>query len=69
MLSINNIEVVYDSVILVLRGVSLDVKPGDIYVFNGGHVHGVEASADASKRTTLAWNMGFCDDTTVVTWT
>ena len=56
----------------VLDGVEsiwLEVGTGDIYVFNGGHVHGVEASADDGKRTTLAWNMGFCDDRTVVTWT
>jgi branched-chain amino acid transport system ATP-binding protein len=30
MLSVNNIEVVYDKVILVLRGVSLEVKVGAI---------------------------------------
>lgn len=47
----------------------LDIRPGDIYVFNGSHVHGVEASAPDAKRTTMAWNMGFCDDRTVVTWT
>ncbi|QFZ20173.1 hypothetical protein [Saccharothrix syringae] len=47
----------------------LEVRPGDIYVFNGGHVHGVEASAPGAKRTTMAWNMGFCDDRNVVTWT
>jgi hypothetical protein len=56
----------------VLEGVDaiwLPVRTGDIYVFNGEHVHGVEASAESGKRTTLAWNMGFCDDRTVVTWT
>lgn len=56
----------------VLEGIEavwLEVRPGDIYVFNGCHVHGVEAGADGSKRTTMAWNMGFCDDDTVVTWT
>lgn len=47
----------------------LQVRTGDIYVFNGGHVHGVEASANEGKRTTMAWNMGFCDDHNVVTWT
>ncbi|MCX7363203.1 MAG: ABC transporter ATP-binding protein, partial [Alphaproteobacteria bacterium] len=30
MLSINNIEVVYDRVILVLKGVSIDVREGGI---------------------------------------
>ncbi|HZB48387.1 MAG TPA: hypothetical protein VE547_04785 [Mycobacteriales bacterium] len=49
--------------------VRLEVRTGDIYVFNGSHVHGVEASADGGKRTTMAWNMGFCADDTVVTWT
>jgi hypothetical protein len=47
----------------------LQIRSGDVYVFNGGHVHAVEASADGGKRTTMAWNMGFCDDTTVVSWT
>ena len=55
----------------VLEGIEsiwLDVRPGDVYVFNGGHVHAVEAG-DGSKRTTVAWNMGFIDDRTVVSWT
>ena len=51
-----------------IESIWLDVRPGDVYVFNGGHVHGVEAG-DGSKRSTLAWNMGFCDDRTVVSWT
>jgi branched-chain amino acid transport system ATP-binding protein len=37
MLSINNIEVVYDSVILVLKGVSLEVKPGSITALLGAN--------------------------------
>jgi hypothetical protein len=56
----------------VLEGIEelrLRVEPGDIYVFNGEHVHGVEASAPGAKRTTMAWNMGMCDEGTVVTWT
>lgn len=47
----------------------LPIRPGDIYVFNGEHIHGVEASEPGAKRTTMAWNMGFCDERTVVSWT
>ena len=35
MLSINNIEVVYDNIILVLKGVSLEVKSGSITTLLG----------------------------------
>ena len=45
MLSINNIEVVYDNIILVLKGVSLEVKPGSITTLLGGN--------GAGKTTTL----------------
>ena len=37
MLAINNIEVVYDSVILVLRGVSLEVRDGAITTLLGAN--------------------------------
>ncbi len=45
MLSVNNIEVVYDEVILVLRGVSLDVPRGQIVTLLGAN--------GAGKSTTL----------------
>jgi branched-chain amino acid transport system ATP-binding protein len=45
MLSINNIEVVYDNVVLVLKGVSLEVKSGSITTLLGGN--------GAGKTTTL----------------
>jgi branched-chain amino acid transport system ATP-binding protein len=45
MLSINNIEVVYDNIILVLRGVSLEAKPGSITTLLCGN--------GAGKTTTL----------------
>jgi branched-chain amino acid transport system ATP-binding protein len=45
MLSINNIEVVYDNVILVLKGISLEVKPGSITTLLGAN--------GAGKTTTL----------------
>lgn len=44
-LSVNNIEVVYDEVILVLRGVSLEVPEGDIVTLLGPN--------GAGKSTTL----------------
>src|ERR1700752_585877 len=40
MLSINNIEVVYDNIILVLRGVSLEAKPGSLTTLLRGNVAG-----------------------------
>jgi branched-chain amino acid transport system ATP-binding protein len=45
MLTVNNIEVVYDSVILVLKGVSLSARPGEITTVLGAN--------GAGKTTTL----------------
>ena len=44
-LSVKNIEVIYDHVILVLKGVSLDVPEGSIVALLGGN--------GAGKSTTL----------------
>ncbi len=44
-LSVNNIEVIYDHVILVLKGVSLDVPPGGVVALLGAN--------GAGKSTTL----------------
>lgn len=45
MLTVNNIEVMYNGVILVLRGVSFDVKPGQVVALLGAN--------GAGKSTTL----------------
>ena len=48
----------------------LDVRPGDIYLFNAAHVHAVEPVRDAdASRVTLSGMMGFSDAKTVVAWT
>ncbi|MBV8932850.1 MAG: hypothetical protein JOZ47_22335 [Kutzneria sp.] len=47
--------------------VCVDVFPGDLYVFNGAHVHAVEKNL--GRRTTVSCLMGFVDQNTVVTWT
>jgi hypothetical protein len=52
-----------------IEAIWLKVQPGDIYVFNGSHVHGIEATTQTGKRTTSLFRLGFVDDQTVVTWT
>jgi branched-chain amino acid transport system ATP-binding protein len=45
MLKINNVEVIYDDVILVLKGMSMEAKEGEITVLLGAN--------GAGKTTTL----------------
>jgi hypothetical protein len=48
----------------------LEVGQGDVYVFNGSHVHAVEPTTiSGARRTTLSGLFGFIDSTTVVSWT
>lgn len=47
--------------------IKLDVGPGDLYVFNGGHVHAVLHGS--GPRSTVASLLGFRDERTVITWT
>jgi hypothetical protein len=45
----------------------VDIGPGDVYVFNGRHVHAVDSTV--GNRTAVSFLIGFTDDRTVVTWT
>lgn len=48
----------------------LDVHPGDVYLFNGAHVHAVEPAIGVeNQRLTLSGILGFIDEKTVVSWT
>jgi len=48
----------------------LEVGQGDVYVFNGSHVHAVEpTTVPGARRTTLSGLFGFIDEATVVSWT
>jgi hypothetical protein len=50
--------------------IRLDIHQGDIYIFNGSHVHAVEPNTvPGTRRTTLSGFFGLIDDTTVVSWT
>jgi hypothetical protein len=49
---------------------ALDVRPGDIYLFNAGHVHAVEPVRNGgASRVTLSGILGFADEKTVISWT
>jgi hypothetical protein len=56
----------------VLKGIDRLVVPihaGDIYFFNGKHVHAVGAQAEATGyRSTISGLMGFLDPRTVIYW-
>ena len=45
LLEVNNIEVIYNHVILVLKGVSLNVPKGGITALLGGNVFGAHRRA------------------------
>ncbi|AHH99501.1 hypothetical protein GCM10010174_19220 [Kutzneria viridogrisea] len=48
----------------------LEVHPGDVYLFNGAHVHAVEPETSVeTRRITLSGILGFIDENTVVSWT
>lgn len=50
--------------------IRLDIDQGDIYIFNGSHVHAVEPNIlPGTRRTTLSGFFGFIDEATVVSWT
>ena len=57
-LSINNIEVIYDHVILVLKGVSLNVPKGKIVALLGANGAGKGNLQDKSKIGTILYNRG-----------
>lgn len=45
----------------------IDIRQGDLYVFNGAFVHAVDTTT--GHRTNVSFLMGFIDDHTVVSWT
>ena len=68
-LTVNNIEVIYDHVILVLKGVSLDVPKGGIVALLGavGAEQGDDAAARHVERNALQHqNNAVVDDLDIV---
>ena len=50
--------------------IELDIRPGDIYFFNGKLIHAVQAQAEAGEfRSTISFLMGMKDDQTAIYWT
>jgi hypothetical protein len=47
----------------------IPIHPGDVYFFNGRHIHAVAAQDDAAGyRSTISSLMGFADPRTVIYW-
>lgn len=52
-----------------IESIQLEIRTGDVYVFDGTLVHAVEPNNDPNvRRTTLASMIAFTDDKTVVSW-
>jgi hypothetical protein len=50
--------------------IELDIRPGDIYFFNGKLIHAVQAqAAEGEFRSTISFLMGIKDDQTALYWT
>ena len=65
-------ETGYPYPIEVLQGIDklvIPVRAGDVYFFNGKHIHAVAAQQDAAGfRSTISGLMGFVDPRTVIYW-
>ncbi|MEE1827733.1 hypothetical protein PUR61_37005 [Streptomyces sp. BE20] len=49
--------------------ITLEIRPGDVYVFDGGNVHAVAPSGRPDVRRTVAlWSTGLLDERTVLQW-